>query len=84
MENNLCNVEAPSNNIASPHKPIIQLRDLSVLKAFFDICTSTSIKPASNETRLGHESLMAQPEREFSFESYMPVGVYETLLQLLQ
>ncbi|KAI9486311.1 MAG: hypothetical protein EXX96DRAFT_39065 [Benjaminiella poitrasii] len=82
-ENNLYKFQAPSNNIISPHKPIIQFTDLSVLKTYFDICISTSVNEASDETRLEHESLMAQQKEYFHLKA-IPGGVYDTLLQLLQ
>lgn len=81
-ERNLYKFQAPSNHVLSPHKPIIQAEDLSVLKAYFDICISNSKNEASHETYLEYQSHM-KDQNDYRYLKAMP-GIFELVIDILE
>lgn len=67
-EKNFYQLQAPSNHIVSPHKPILQADDLSVLETYFDICINSSTKKASGTTRLEYQNYMKDQNHYRSLE----------------
>ncbi|CAO3608356.1 unnamed protein product [Mucor hiemalis] len=62
-ERNLYKYQAPSNHIVSPHKPVLQTKDLSVLKVYFDICIGNYINEVPESTYLEFQNYMSDQKQ---------------------
>lgn len=57
-EKNLYNFQTPSKHVISPHKPILQAEELSVLEPFFDICLSSCQSKASPNAIIEYKGML--------------------------
>ncbi|RCI04866.1 hypothetical protein CU098_000452, partial [Rhizopus stolonifer] len=59
-EKNVYRFQPPAKHLISPHKPVIQAEDLSVVRCYFDICVSTYESEATDETKAEYEAMMQE------------------------